>query len=679
MHNIKRFLGKRAAMALLLFTFGSTAIMGCSNNNNTNETTQTEQPATATASPSTETADYSNTIKGSEISVNYKDEDTNTDYKSSSYETITLSDSGIEYSGSNAKVSGQTITITSAGVYYVTGSIKDGQIIVEATKNDLVHIVLDNASITSSTGAAIYAKQSDKLVITLAEGSTNTLTDGTSYSYSDTENAPNACLYSADDISINGTGTLNVTGNYKDGIATKNDLKIVSGIINVTAADDGIRGKDSIAVKDGTITVTAGSDGLKSTNTTEDDKGYLLLEAGTFTITAGNDAIQAEKSLCVKGGTYTLTTNNGSTNAQKTHEEMMSGGMNGGFGNRNNQASQTTEATIAPETTASSTTETTTSTSYKAMKAGNDIYVTGGTFTIDSCDDAIHSNNTVTIDDGTFKIKAGDDAIHADADLTINNGTIAIDASYEGLEASNITINDGTITVVASDDGINAGGGTDSSQGNSAFGGDPFANTGDYSINFNGGTVTVTSEGDGIDSNGSIYQKGGTIYVNGTTNGGNGSLDYDTSYEISGGTLIAAGSTGMAQTTSDTSSQASIFVQYTDVKNANTPITLKDSSGKTVITYAPTTNYQCVVLSSTDIKTNETYSLYSGETKLCDIKPTSVVTCVTDSGETTTISQHGGGGGRGGNGDGGKFNNDGTGTRPERPDGAMDPAQTPSA
>ncbi|MDO5521759.1 MAG: carbohydrate-binding domain-containing protein [bacterium] len=673
MHNIKRFLGKHTAVGMLLFIFGSTSLMGCSNNNTSDKTTQTEQSGgeAQTASPSSETLDYSNTIKGSELSVNYKDEDTNTDYKSSSYETIKLSDNKIEYSGSKATVSGQTITITSAGIYYVSGSIQDGQIIIDATKNDLVHIVLDNASITSTSGAAIYAKQSDKLVITLADGSTNTLTDGTNYSYDDAATTPNACLYSADDISINGTGTLNVTANYKDGIATKNDLKIVSGTINVTAADDGIRGKDSIAVKDGIITVTAGSDGLKSTNTTETDKGFLLLEAGTFTITSGNDAIQAEKSLWIKDGTYTLTTNEGSTNTQKIHEEAMGGGMKGGFGAR---TGQTAEATATLEPTPSATTDTTTSTSYKAIKAGNDIYLTGGSFTIDSCDDAIHSNNTVTIENGSFKIKAGDDGIHSDSDLTINNGTIAIDSSYEGLESANITINDGIISVVASDDGINAGGGTDSSQSNSPFGGDPFANTGDYTINFNGGTITVTATGDGIDSNGSIIQKGGTIYVNGTTNNGNGSLDYDVSYDISGGTLIAAGSVGMAQTTSDSSSQASIFVQYTENKTAGTPITLKDASGKTVINYSPTTNYQCVVLSSSDIKVNETYTLYSGDTKLCEIKPTSTVTCVTDSGETATISQNNGGGHGGGG-----FNKDQNGTRPERPSGSMDQAQAPSA
>lgn len=654
MHNIKRFLGKKVTVMLMTALLVSSTLVACSSSN---KNTDPNPTATTSATDSAE-VDYSNTPTGKELSVEFKTKDTNSNWKEESYETITLNGHSIQYDGKNATISNSTITITAGGVYHITGDLTDGQVIVNAAKTDFVWIVLDNASITNTKGAAIYAKQSDKVTVTLAENSKNTLTDGETYSYEGEEKAPTACLFSNDDLSINGSGQLTVTSNSADGISSKNDIKIVSGTITVNAKDDGIRGKDSVAIQNGTITITASGDVIKSTNTTEDENGYIYIENGTFHITAVNDGIQAEKSLCIKDGAFTITINGGSKNAvQKTENEF---DRRGGF-------QQEATATATPEAT---TTESV-STSYKAVKAGNDIYITGGTFTIDSCDDAIHSNNTVNIDQGTFTITTGDDGMHADNALTINNGTIDVVSSYEGLEAAALTINDGTINITASDDGMNAAGGADSSQGNAPFGGDNFKEGTDYSITFNGGTITVNSEGDGLDANGSIYQNGGTIYVNGTTMGGNGSLDYDNSYIIKGGVLITTGSSEMAQAPSTDSTQNSIFIQYSNTMNAGSEIKLANSKGATVLSYTSTKNFTTIVLSSADIKQNETYTLYDGATKLCTITPTSSLTCVTDSGEQTTISENAQGGGRGNGMKGGQGQAAPNGEMPETPNGEI--------
>ena len=366
-----------------------------------------------------------------------------------------------------------------------------------------------------------------------------------------------------------------------------------------------------------TITVTSKGDGLKASNSTDPQKGYIILEGGTVTINSENDGVQAESSLLIKDGIYNITTT-------------------GTIASSSDIASSNTEAT---------------SDSFKALKATSDIYVTGGTFVIDSSDDAVHSNNTVTIEDGSFTITSADDGMHADDALTINGGTIDILKSYEGLEGASIVINNGTISLVATDDGINAAGGSDSTENPGMFGKDQFSSSGNYFLEINGGSLHVNADGDGLDANGYIKQTGGTVTVDGPTNGGNGALDYDSTYDISGGILIATGSQDMAMATSSSSTQNTIYIAYTSPQAANQMITLKDASGNTIYSYTPSKEYQSVVISTPDIVLNETYSLYSGETKLCDVTPTSNVASFSDTGETvstpTGMNGMGGGGGRG--------------------------------
>lgn len=310
------------------------------------------------------------------------------------------------------------------------------------------------------------------------------------------------------------------------------------------------------------------------------------------------------------------------------------------------------------------------STSTKGIKSSSDITISGGTFNIDSADDAIHSNDTITIDGGDITIASGDDGIHSDTTLTINDGKVNIIKSYEGIESAVINIAGGQIHVIASDDGINVAGGNDGSAVNGRPGQNNFSASGDYNLNIKGGYLVVDATGDGLDANGSIYMTGGTVIVNGPTDNGNGALDYDVIFEISGGFLVSAGSSAMAQGTSDSSTQYSIIMNYPQVQSAGTLVHLEDSEGNIIATFAPSKDYQSVVITSPDLKSDGTYTLYSGGTstgtetdglysdeeyqegtEVVSFTISSSVTGLNESGVTEAQAGHGMGGG---------------GTRPER-------------
>ncbi|RIX52792.1 carbohydrate-binding domain-containing protein [Paenibacillus nanensis] len=558
----------------------------------------------------------------------------------------------------------ETVTITAAGTYVLSGKLKDGGIIVNVSAEDKVRLVLNNADITNSNGPAIDIKEGEKVFVTLAEGTQNSATDG--IAYSDTsEEAPTAAIYSKADLVVNGAGSLVVKGQYKDGITSRDDLKLVSGTIEVQAADDAIVGRDLLAVRDGVITVEAGGDGLKSTNDSEEGKGNIAIEGGTFAINAVNDGLQAAVSLRTDGGTFDIVTGGGSANAPvRTNEEPWGRTpRDAAAQGADPQAAAAAEATEATDAAAGTETE---STSAKALKAASVLAVTGGTFTIDSADDALHSNNSLIISGGDLSIQSGDDGAHADASLTIEGGTVDIVKSYEGIEGTLITIAGGDITVAATDDGVNVSGGNDTSSG--GFGQDQFADSGDRKLVISGGTINVNAAGDGLDANGSIEMSGGTVTVFGPTNAGNGTLDYDGTFNLSGGTLIASGSAGMAMAPSEDSAQATVAMSFSQTQTAGSPVTLKDADGTEILTVTPTKDYQIVLFSSPEVKSGSTYSVASGDTQIVQFETDGSVTWVGESGVTEAPAGHGGmGGGMGGGGmrpGGGQMPN---GERPARP------------
>lgn len=577
------------------------------------------------------------------IEVPYKTADLNDSFELTNM--INLSGSTINFNGNGATVSGNSITINSAGTYVISGTLEDGQIIVEADKADKVQLVLNGASIHSKTSAPIYVKSADKVIVTLAEGTTNKLSDSANYVYEDSaSDEPNATLFSKDDLTINGKGTLEITSVFKDGIRSKDDLKIVDGTFVIDAADHGIVGKDMVAIKSGDFTIKANGDAIKSTNDTDAAKGFVSLEGGNFNLIASQDGIQAETAVQILDGTFDITSGGGSSNAsKKVNGQMMGGQMPGGQKpSRNQEVSQVVDTS---DTQATITTEE--STSSKGIKAKTDLTITGGSFTIDAADDAVHSNGNVYILDGALQIATGDDGIHADSTLQVEGGDINITKSYEGLEGSAINILNGTIHVVSSDDGINVAGDTGTAM--------------DSVLTIADGYIVVDAGGDGLDANGSIVMTGGTVLVNGPENGGNGALDYDRTFDISGGTLVAVGSSAMAQGISTSSSQNAIMMTYSTTQPAGTMLHLEDSKGNNILSFSPTKSYSSVVMSTPQIEQNQSYKLYtggsvSGNTQdgisvdetytggnlVVEFETGDVQTYLTESGVTTGTSNRGG-------------------------------------
>lgn len=576
------------------------------------------------------------TVSTAGITVEYSSEDMDGSWEASTATSIILNGSSAKVNGSGASASGSTVTVTKAGTYVLSGTLTNGQIIVNAGEKDKVKLVLNGASISCSDNAPIYAKQAKKLIISLAEGTVNTITDGGKYAESSAENAPDAAVFSQNNLTINGSGSLTVKANAADGIGAKDDLVITGGKITVTAGNDGLSGRDSIAINGGTFAIKAGGEGLQSNNDTDTDKGWISIDGGSFAITAAKDGIQAETQLQITSGKINLTTGGGSAKATVKNNDQ--------FGPGRAQTSTTDSET----------------TSTKGIKAGKAIYISGGTIDIDSCDDAIHANGNAVIKDGTITVSAGSKGIHADSNLTINAGIVKIAKSYEGLEGKNIIVNGGDIDITSSDDGMN-GVDKSSSQSNS----NP-NDTQDCVVKIAGGSVYVNAGGDGLDSNGDLTVTGGTIIVNGPTNNGNGALDYNGSCKISGGVLIAAGSSGMAEQPDSSSTQNTMMVNYSSVQKAGTLVNLVDENGKSIVAFTPAKDYQSIVISVPALEKGKTYTLQSGGTcssqtthglslngtvtgasKLCSVTLSDTATSISDDG--SAYSGRGGMGGPGGN------------------------------
>ncbi|MDY7224450.1 carbohydrate-binding domain-containing protein [Halalkalibacterium halodurans] len=537
----------------------------------------------ASATAETEESVVTTNEEGSEL-VTYREDDFYREWENENPTYIELKGTDVSYDGSAPVLfKDRVLTIKAGGVYVLSGELEDGQVVVDAEDQNSVKLVLNGATIHSSTSAAIYVVQAEKTILSLVDGTENVISDGEEYVYGDSStDEPNAAIFSKDDLTINGSGALIVSGHYNNGITSKDELKVTGGTLTINAADDGLMGRDLVAVKDGSITIEAGGDGMKSTNDKSEEKGMIVLEGGTFNITAKNDGIQANQSLVITDGVYSIETGGGSPDTINNYTGRMRGP------GEINQATDTE------------------SESTKGLKADGEVTIYGGTFTIDSLDDAVHSNSDVTVLGGDLTLSTGDDGIHADGAVTIMDGTITVEKSYEGIEGAYITIEGGTIDVTATDDGLNVAGGVDGS------GIDIEGASEQLMLTINGGTINVNAGGDGLDANGSITMSDGIVIVNGPTDNMDGAIDYDQSFDISGGTIIAAGSSGMVQATSEQSTQPSILMTYSAVQAAGTVVHLEDQDGNTVVTFAPEKDYQAILISSPNLSEGSSYTLYSG-------------------------------------------------------------------
>lgn len=592
--------------------------------------------------------------------------------------TATNASGGVVSNPSNLTISGANVTITASSEISVSGESTSGQLAVNVDKTaepeGKVVLNLEGLTLSNSSAAPIYVEAiGDEVQISAKNGTTNTISDGTSHTdtYVDSDgntNTVNGAIFSRDDLKLKGKGTLIVNGNTEDGIVCKNDLKIWNGNITVNAADDGIRGNDSVRIGDpdaadySSLSVTvntnngsSGGDGIK-TNSDEDGKGYVTINGGTVNIDSYADGIQAEQTFTMNGGELNITTYQGSnfTSSASGGNGGWGGGMGGNDGNSNKTDISAKGIKAVGVYDEAGTT----------WQSGGDLIVNGGTITIDSSDDSLHCGGDMQLLGGSMTLATADDGAHSDHALTIGSTGGDYDApyvnitkSYEGIEGVDITQNSGTVMVTSSDDGYNAAGGADSSGNNNSGGwgqgswggpGGGSSSDGSQTMTFNGGYAYVNAAGDGLDSNGNIYFNGGYVFVS-QTGGGNGPLDCgdsNNSITYSGGTVIAAGSSDMFETPSSYS-----FLSTTSVSAGQT-ITFTDASGNVLATFTlPNGSAEMVMCSQESSVTCYTGGTLSGTTYFASQDSTN--RCGyggTISGGTAVSASSGGNSGPGGGG-----------------------------
>ncbi|MCD8117626.1 MAG: carbohydrate-binding domain-containing protein [Oscillospiraceae bacterium] len=326
--------------------------------------------------------------------------------------TITLSGTEAHISGVGATAADGVVTIVYPGTYRVTGALTEGQLLVNCGDYDgAVYIILDGADISCSDGPALYVAQADETVIVLAEGTESILRDGADYTIQEGQSQQaGAAIYSADELVIQGDGSLTVIGRTADGIRSKDGLTIEAGSLSVTAADDGIQGSDHVTVTGGAVTVLSGGDGVHTT------EGDVTISGGSLTVTSGGDGIDAAAQVCVTGGMLDITA---------------------GSGPENYAAIALADA------------------SAKGMK-GAEVLIADGTVTISAADDGLHGD-AVTVTGGTVTIATGDDALRADGTVTVTGGIVTVTESYEALEGAEAVLSGGTLTLAADTNGMDIG------------------------------------------------------------------------------------------------------------------------------------------------------------------------------------------------------------------------------
>ena len=606
----KKLLALFFAMALSM-----TAVAGCTGTKSS--TGNIDSLETETDTEEIEVQSITGTFSSADM---FTERDLAGTYEESGAVYVTLSDDGITGETDGVAINGQMVTITAEGTYIFSGTLSEGQIVVDAD-NAKVQIVFDNVDITCASSAAVYVKSAEKVFVTLAEGSQNTLRNTDEYVAIDDNNI-DAVIFSKSDLTLNGTGSLTIVSAEGHGIVSKDDLKITGGTYDITAAGHALSGKDSVRIADGAFVLTAEKDGIHAENADDEEKGYIYIADGDFTITSDGDGMDASNIVQIEDGTFDITAGGGAANSLKTHESDMPGGPGGGMpqngerpvGEDMPEMGEKPDGANMPEmgekpdgenmpqmgekpdgeNMPQDTTTDESGTSTKGIKADGDMYLNGGTYQIDSADDSIHSNANITIADGTYTLATGDDGVHADDALIVNGGTITVTESYEGLEGLTVTINDGTIDITASDDGINAAG---------------------EKMELNGGYIHILAGGDGMDSNGNLTINGGEIYIDGPSDNGNSAIDYGdrSSAYVNGGTLVAIGSSGMAEGMSDSSKQKVLMVKLGEQMEAG-DVVLTDREGNVIVSYTALKSYDCVIISTAEVESGAAYTLTTSGT-----------------------------------------------------------------
>lgn len=518
--------------------------------------------STSTINPETETTDgeYYPEAK-------YSDFDLNTSVSDSAV-YVTLSGSQAETTG-ELEVGDGYIKIENGGDYVLRGDYS-GQIVVESEEN--VHLILSGVTVYNPM-SPIYVKSAKNVCITLVTGTVNTISDNSEYTYEDGENEPAAAVYSKADLTINGDGELIVNANYDKGIHSKDDLKIISGKIEVNSVGDAIKGKDCLLIKDGEITITTGVDGLKSNNDSNEEKGYVIIEGGKINISAGDDAVYAESWLIVYGGEINITE------------------------------------------------------CYEGLE-GKKVEIYGGGINIVSSDDSINAasgssgDTDFTIPDRDFNFSNfNSEDGQTPPEMSDSDNT---DGTRPEMPSGDFTTGDGQTPPDkpagdgTGDDSTSSGFGKGGFGGFGGFGGggnggfNEHAEDGVY-IKIFGGNITLSGGNDVLDSNGTLEITGGTITVNNPNMVVYG--EPDCIIDVNG-TAIVSGGTFIAYSRGATSASQAFTVPYitSSVTESGASVTVKDASGQTVIEIASAEKCSTLYIASDMLTSVETYTVTVGST-----------------------------------------------------------------
>ena len=588
--------------------------------------------------------------------------------------SITLSPDGSTSTDASVLIDGQTVTITQEGTYEIAGTLDDGSLIVESGENAKITLVLGGVSIKNTTGAAIQIGTADDVTIKLAEGTTNVLQSGEEVDIAtaaEGEEASGGALQSKADLKIKGKGSLTVLGYLNNGIHCTKDLKIKNGNISVTALGHGIKGKKSVTVSGGTVTVTSGKDGITSDETENEEKGFVTIEGGEIIITSAGDGVSAETTLTVTGGVISIISGGGSANAQQKTDNMR------GWWDFDNSASDDDSASCkglkAGKALVISGGSITIDAQDDALHTDGDMTISGGECILSTGDDGAHADLSLTVLDGKITVLTSNEGLEANQ-ITLVGGDLDITASDDGINANggsdgfsggfggsfgggsggmggsfggrrNDTNNQGGDTTPPDNnnmtppdnsnmqnppDGNAPSGNPPTMPGQDAADSTTTDDTTDKQpvLLITGGKITVNADGDGLDSNGNLRVEGGDITINGPSNGGNGAIDIGTENGgagfISGGTLIALGTSSMAENFGSTSTQCAFLVTMNSF-GAGETITITDSQGNVLYTGVTVKSANSVVFSSPDLTVGETYTVTIGSSSATVTQSSTVV------------------------------------------------------
>ena len=586
----KKILTSATSVTLL----AALALTGCSTTSNALASGTTAADSSVGTTATTSSATATNTAaSSSSFSTNVKSGeklDVDTHYSEQDLSWDASSETAIDLSNPTATdgvtVEDGTLTITKAGTYKLSGEYQ-GQIKVETADSDAVRLVLDNANITNSSGAALNVVNADEVILYSASGTTNTISDGADYTATG-ENDPDAVVYSKADLTIAGEGTLKVNGNHEDGIHTSDGLVIASGTLEVNAANTGIKGKDYVDILGGTINVTAQQDGIKSTNDTDEGKGWTRLSNGTVTVNAGDDGFKASRVVEISGGSLTVEQSDEGIEAQY-------------------------------------------------------INVSGGDVNVTSADDGMNASLKTSDSESTDSSANTSDTANQQQN---NQQQGSIPGGQQSGTSNQQQQGMGQPPAMPggnAQDGKSQNGTTGTGQqgmGQPPQGGMPGGGGGtfevvDAAINVSGGHVTVNAEGDGIDSNGVTTLSGGTLIVNGPSQGGNAALDTNGDLLLNGATVLSGSTADMFEAPSTNSTSGYLKLTNSSGFEQGSTVQVADSSGKVVANYKVTkSNVQLVLVSSSSIVKGQSYTAYT-TTSAVDSNATSLASGATELGSFT--------------------------------------------